>query len=179
MVKQSSTYEQQIAKLREHGCTVSDGAFCDEVLSRVSYYRLSAYFLTFKMEDGLYASGTDFNKVFRIYEFDCNLRRLLFSVLEELEIYIRAQLSYYHTQKYGVVYIGAFSVIPANIPAVDKSAERKLFASIMALRGLYPNEDKWNNELIIAMSALFDEYSDAILLKHIGFPEDWETIMRK
>jgi len=46
MLKPPSSYEQQIAKLRDHGCTVSDEAFCEEVLSRISYYRLSAYLLT-------------------------------------------------------------------------------------------------------------------------------------
>ena len=283
MIKQSSTYEQQIAKLREHGCAVSDELFCKEILSRVSYYRLSAYFLTFKMEDGLYAPGTDFNKVFGIYEFDCKLRRLLFSVLEDLEIYLRAQLSYYHTQKYGALgylnpdnfnsrhshadftarldelvngndklpfvahhitkynnqfplwvimelftfgmlsyfyaemltpdrkklahkvfktsvaeakswlycctnlrnmcahsrrlYNSVFSVVPANIPGVDEFSGRRLFAALMAVRALYPCAEKWNNEFLSAMSALFDEYRDAILLRHIGFPADWKKIM--
>ncbi|MCL2187521.1 MAG: Abi family protein [Defluviitaleaceae bacterium] len=285
MLKQSASYEQQIAKLLEHGCTISDEAFCEDVLSRVSYYRLSAYFLTFKMKDGRYADGTDFNKVYMLYEFDRKLRRLLFSVLEELEVYIRAQLSYYHTHKYGAdgylnpanfnyhhnhldfasrlndlvnsndklpfvthhatkyhrqfplwvimelftfgmlsyfyaemltpdqkrvahnifkasvseakswlycctnlrnmcahsrrLYNSVFSVIPAKIPNVDKPAERKLFAAIMAVRELYPDTEKWNTEFMPVMSALIDEYSEAILLKHIGFPQDWETYMRK
>jgi abortive infection bacteriophage resistance protein len=285
MPKQPATYARQIAKLREHGCTVSDEAFCEEVLSRISYYRITAYFLTFKMKDGKYAPGTDFDKVYRIYEFDRKLRRLLFSVLEELEVYLRAQLSYYHAHKYGAdgymnpanfnfhhdhldfasrlndlvkgndkllfvnhhitkyngqfplwvimelftfgmlsyfyaemltpdqkklahnvfktsvaeakswlycctnlrnicahsrrLYNSVFSVIPAHIPQADKSAERKLFASVMALRQLYPDAEKWNNEFLPAMSALFEEYKSVILLKHIGYPEDWESVMRK
>jgi abortive infection bacteriophage resistance protein len=285
MLKQSATYAQQIAKLREHGCAITDETFCEEVLSRVSYYRLSAYFLTFKKKDGSYMPGTDFNKVYKLYEFDRKLRRLLFSVVDELEVYLRAQLSYYHSHKYGAdgymnaanfnarhdhlgfisrindlvksndkllfvkhhiinyggqfplwtvaelftfgmlsyfyadmvtpdqkklahavfkasvaetkswlycctnlrnvcahsrrLYNGVFSVIPANLPNVDKSAERKLFASVMAVRKLYPDPDKWNNEFLPALSALFDAYGDIILLRFVGFPEDWETIMRK
>ena len=77
------------------------------------------------------------------------------------------------------LYNSVFSVIPARIPNVDKSAERKLFAAIMAVRGLYPDTDKWNTEFMPAMSALLDEYSDVVLYRFIGFPEDWETIMRK
>jgi hypothetical protein len=49
----------------------------------------------------------------------------------------------------------------------------------MAVRGLYPDTDKWNNEFMPAMSALLDEYSDVVLFRFIGFPEDWETGMRK
>jgi len=237
------------------------------------------------MEDGQYASGTDFKTIFGLYEFDRKLRCLLFSALEELEVHLRAQLSYFHTHNYGStgymnpdsfnfrhnhadftvrlddlanksdkipfvahhvekynsqfplwvimelftfgmlsyfyaemltpdqkklaytvfktsvaeakswlycctnlrnmcahsrrLYNSVFSVIPVNLPVSDKSAERKLFASVMALRGLYPSDNKWNNEFMTAMSALFDEYSDVILLRHIGFPSDWETIMRK
>jgi abortive infection bacteriophage resistance protein len=285
MLKQSASYAQQIDKLREHGCAIDDETFCEKVLSRVSYYRLSAYFLTFRKKDGNYMPGTDFNKVYMLYEFDRKLRRLLFSVIDELEIYLRAQFSYYHSHKYGPdgymnaanfsarhdhlgfisrvndmvksndkllfvkhhidsysgqfplwviaelftfgllsyfyadmitadqkriahdifktsvpnakswlycctnlrnvcahsrrLYNGVFSVIPANIPNVGKSAERRLFASIMAVRELYPDAEKWNNEFMPAMSALFNEYSNVILPRFIGFSAGWETVIRK
>ncbi|MCL2436532.1 MAG: Abi family protein [Clostridiales bacterium] len=285
MLKQPATYEQQIARLREHGCMVPDETLCEEILSRVSYYRFSAYFLTFKNKDGTYMQGTDFGKIYRLYEFDHKLRHLIFSVLEELEVYLRAQFSYHHSLTYGAdgyrhavnfstrhnhmnfieriddlvksaeklpfvkhhiktynsqfplwvivelftfgmlsyfyadmisvdqkklaygtfnssvsnvkswlyccanlrnicahsrrLYNSIFTVVPANIPKVDKSSERKLFAALMAVRALYPSANKWNNEFMLTMSALFDEYSDAIILRHIGFPEDWKTIMRK
>jgi len=285
MLKQPAAYEQQIAKLREHGCEITDEALCKEILSRVSYYRLSAYFLTFRNKDGTYTQGTDLSKIYRLYEFDRKLRNLIFSVLEELEVYLRAQFSYHHSLKYGAdgyrdatnfsarhdhanfierigdlvksaeklpfvkhhiktyngqfplwvivelftfgmlsyfyadmisadqkklaygtfnssvskvkswlyccanlrnicahsrrLYNSVFTVVPANMPKVDKSSERKLFAALMAARALYPSTEKWNNEFLSAMSALFDEYSDAIILRHIGFPEDWKTIMRK
>ena len=285
MLKKPATYQQQIAKLKEHGCLISDEAFCEEVLSHISYYRLSAYFLTFRKEDGSYVPGTDFNKVYMLYEFDRKLRRLLFSVLDELEVFLQAQLSYYHAHKYGAdgymdaanfnarhdhlgftsrindlvksnekllfirhhvdnydgqfplwviselftfgmlsyfyadmitadqkkiahnifnasvpnvkswlycctnlrnicahskrLYNAVFSVIPANITNIDKASERRLFASIMAVRELYPDANKWNSEFMPVMSALLDEYSEAVLLRHIGFPLDWELKMGK
>jgi abortive infection bacteriophage resistance protein len=222
MLKSPAAYSEQVAKLREHGCTISDEDFCREVLSRVSYYRLSAYFM--------YVPEPDFNKVYKLYEFDRKLRRLLFSVIEELEVYLRAQLSYYHSHKYGAdgylnpanfnfhhnpldfasrinelvkgndklpfvrhhfcctnlrnicahsrrLYNSTFSVIPAKIPNLDKSSQRKLFAAVMAVRALYPSPGKWNNEFMPAMSALFDEYGDAVLLRSVGFPTNWESIL--
>ena len=285
MLKSPFTYSQQIEKLREHGCNIADEAFCEEILSRVSYYRLSAYFLTFRRKDGMYLPGTDFDKVYRLYEFDRKLRRLLFSVIEELEVYLRAQLSYCHSHKYGAdgytnpanfnfhhnpndfasrisdlvrgsdklpfvnhhikkyegkfplwvimelftfgmlsyfyaemltpdqkkiahnvfktsvanakswlycctnlrnicahsrrLYNSTFSVIPANIPNMDKYTERKLFAAVMAVRALCPSAEKWNNEFLPAMSALFDEYGDAVILRSVGFSADWESLMIK
>jgi abortive infection bacteriophage resistance protein len=77
------------------------------------------------------------------------------------------------------LYNSVFSVIPANIPQVEKRSERKLFASVMALRQLYPNKHKWNNEFLTAISVLFTEYESVIVLKHIGFPKDWEAVMRR
>jgi abortive infection bacteriophage resistance protein len=101
VLKKPATYKEQIEKLREYGFIINDEAFCEDVLSRISYYRLSAYFLTFKQDDGTYTPETSFNQIYNLHEFDRKLRRLLFSTLEELEIYIRAQLSYQHTHNYG------------------------------------------------------------------------------
>ncbi|WP_456059445.1 Abi family protein [Brachyspira pilosicoli] len=67
----------------------------------INYYRFSAYFLPFKQSDNLYISGTSFEKVFNIYEFDRKLHAILFNALEEIEIFIRAKIAYYHAHKYG------------------------------------------------------------------------------
>jgi len=75
-VKPSTTYGQQIEKLRSRGCIISDEIFATTVLSRVNYYRLTAYLLPFRRPDGSYVQGTDFNTVYRIYEFDRKLRHI-------------------------------------------------------------------------------------------------------
>jgi abortive infection bacteriophage resistance protein len=271
--------------LRAHGCTVSDEARCEEILSQVGYYRLSAYFLPFKTADGTYKNGTDFQKVYRLYEFDRRLRRLVFSALEELEVFLRSQLTYFHTHKYGAdgylnpanfndrhdharftermndllksngklafvkhhrnkyeglfplwviaelftfgmlsyfyadlitadqkniaygvfnttvpnakswlycctdlrnlcahsgrLYYSVFSAVPAKLPGVERRAENSLFAALMALRALYPSANKWNAEILTALIALIDEYQEDIELRHIGFPVEWEPVMRK
>jgi abortive infection bacteriophage resistance protein len=285
MLKKPATYQEQIDKLREHGCVVDDVSYCEEVLSKISYYRLSAYFLPFRISDGRYKPGTDFVKVYNLYEFDRKLRRLIFSAIEELEVYLRAQLSYYHSHKYGSdgylnpanfssrhnhtrfteridellksnsniafvhhhmkhydgrlplwalselftfgmlsyfyadmiasdqkkvaynvfntsvsnakswlycctdlrnlcahygrLYYSIFSAAPAKLPFVDKKIERSLFAAIMALHALYPDSKKWNCEFMPQMTALFDKYAEVIELRHISFPENWESIMCK
>ena len=102
-LKPPVTYEQQIKKLSSRGCKIVDTSFCTKVLSQINYYRLSAYFLPFKKNDGNYLPDTDFNSVYQIYEFDRNLRNLLFAAIEEVEIYLRTQLAYYHAHKYGAL----------------------------------------------------------------------------
>ncbi len=68
---------------------------------RVSYYRLSAYFLPFRMPDGKYRDETHFEAVYSLYEFDRKLRNILFPAIEETEVFLRNRFSYYHTHKYG------------------------------------------------------------------------------
>lgn len=46
-------------------------------------------------------SHITFEKLQKIYEFDEELRNLITSAVDEIEIYLRTQLSYYHVHKYG------------------------------------------------------------------------------
>jgi abortive infection bacteriophage resistance protein len=100
-VKEPTTYKQQIELLRQRGCDVLDEGFCVKMMSQMNYYRLSAYFLPFKGCDENYKPGTNFEQICQIYEFDRKLRGILFSVIEEVEVNLRAKLAYFHAHKYG------------------------------------------------------------------------------
>jgi abortive infection bacteriophage resistance protein len=101
LLKQPASYKQQMEKLRARGCAIADEKFCEQALSQLNYYRLSAYFLPFRQADGAYRPGTNFHTVFKMYEFDMKLRRILFSAIEEIEVCAKAQIAYYHAHKYG------------------------------------------------------------------------------
>lgn len=45
--------------------------------------------------------GFLFSCLQRTYEFDSRIRSLIFEVIEDVEVYLRTQLSYYISQKYG------------------------------------------------------------------------------
>ena len=98
--KRPTTYSEQIQILKERGCIISDEGFCRDKLQAVNYYRLTAYFLPFKSGNG-YIEGTNFERVYRLYEFDRKLRAVLFSAVEEIEIYLRSRFAYFHAHKYG------------------------------------------------------------------------------
>ena len=102
-IKKPTTYDEQIATLQKRGCFIADDDFCKEKLKAINYYRLTAYFLPFKTSDGNYRNGTTFLRVYRIYEFDKKLRAILFSAVEEVEIYLRSRLAYFHAHQYGAV----------------------------------------------------------------------------
>lgn len=102
-LKPATTFDEQLEKIKKRGCVVGDDEWAKDILKQINYYRLTAYFLPYKEPDETYAEGTTFNNMYRTYEFDRKLRHLLFSAIEEIEIMLRAQLSYYHAHKYGAL----------------------------------------------------------------------------
>jgi abortive infection bacteriophage resistance protein len=100
-IKPFLAYEEQVKKLSSHGCYIEDASLAQTVLSRVNYYRFSAYFLPFKQTDGDYKPDTSFTTVYRIYEFDRKLRAVLFSAVARIEVFLRSQFAYYHAEHYG------------------------------------------------------------------------------
>ena len=100
-IKKPATFQEQLQKLKDRGCIIEDESFAMEVLKNINYYRLSAYFIPFKKDENSYYEGTTFENVYHIYEFDRHLRSILFPTIEEIEILLRTQISYYFSHKYG------------------------------------------------------------------------------
>ena len=71
--KPAKTYEEQIQLLKSRGLVVESEDFASEVLSKINYYRLSAYTLTLKKDDRFY-EGVTFEQLYSLYEFDRKLR---------------------------------------------------------------------------------------------------------
>lgn len=273
-VKQFFTYSEQIEKLRSRGCIIKNEEDCASKLRNIGYYRLSAYFLPFRKEDGDYVDGLSFDRVYRIYEFDRKLRTHIFSALEVIEVSLRARLANFHAGKYGPLgyldsstfnekhnaekfakginreiennkkvlfvkhhlenydgcfplwvitelftfgtisyfyndlttadkkefagqnykamiswlrcctdlrnicahygrlYYRVFSAMPSGF-GISDSQKRRLWGALLATRALYPSDDKWNNEFVPNVEALFNEYKNDIDLYHLAFPKDW------
>ncbi len=283
-VKEPITYDEQVKRISEKGFVIDDINSCKEFLNQASYYRLLAYYLPFKKTDGTYFKGIPFSRIQRIYEFDSHLRGLISGIIEQIEFYLRTQLSYHlshaygalgymdastfnshhnddafkakvaeyisdnkqtpvvrhHTHKYGGKFpiwviieffsMGALSYLFADLLTTDKKQiaaksfntsadclqswlrcltdlrnrcahysrlyywifssvpktpqnesfvfDRKLFSQILMLKYLYPDKNKWNNDVSVRIEALVDEYLPDISLKHIGFPDNWKELLK-
>ncbi len=79
---------------------------------------------------------------------------------------------------YGRLYFRTFPSIPSGF-YLDTDSSRKLWGATLSVKALYPSKEKWNQEFLPALKALFDEYGDTIDLKHIAFPADWATQLQK
>lgn len=127
-VKRHLTYDEQYEKLCSRGCVVTDSENCKNILKNTGYYRLSAYFLPFRIDGEKYEEGLLFDKVYHIYEFDRKLRNLLLSAIEVIEVSFRARLAYFHSQKYGPLgYLDASSFNSRHNPEKFKeNIEREI-----------------------------------------------------
>ena len=102
-IKEPKTYDEQLDILISRGCEISGKNAAINMLKRTNYYRLSAYFLPFKLQDGTYQLGTSLENVYGIYEFDKKLTVLLCGLIEEIEVFIKCQIAYYYSIKYGAL----------------------------------------------------------------------------
>jgi abortive infection bacteriophage resistance protein len=106
--KPHKSFEEQIVHLKLNGLIIPNEAYALKKLSLINYYRLSAYSLSFQYPKkcskmGMFLEDTKFDEIIRLYNFDAKLRKILFGALETIEIYIRTQIAYHHSKKYGAL----------------------------------------------------------------------------
>jgi abortive infection bacteriophage resistance protein len=98
--KHPTTFEEQVEILKSRNLIIDDKQEAIDILSRVNYYRLSAYMLTLKSGD-MFKVGTRFSDIYNLYEFDKRFRNICLNVLESIEIAFRTHISYTLSHKYG------------------------------------------------------------------------------
>jgi abortive infection bacteriophage resistance protein len=72
-----------------------------EKLKAVNYYRLSAYWYTFRQPDDNLFPGTTIGKVWGRYTFDRQIRLLVMDAVERVEIGVRTQVVNRHSLTHG------------------------------------------------------------------------------
>lgn len=89
------TIEEKITRLKQRGMEFGDEGFAARVLEAMGTWRLRPYWHLFELSsDGVpprsFKPGTTFEDVYSLYEFDRELRLLVFSAIERVEVAIRA-----------------------------------------------------------------------------------------
>ena len=95
----------QIQNLKNQNLSFENEEEAKKILQRISYYRLiKPYGSSFKVKKtGRYRDGITFEKIYRVYEFDNQLRALLNPYLQDIEITLRCQIANYFSVKYGAL----------------------------------------------------------------------------
>ncbi len=95
------SFEKQIEKLKCKNLIIKDERYAMQTLQKINYYRLSAYFLPFYDKNDVFKPNVCFEDIINLYEFDASLRGIFFKYLQIIEIYLRTQIAYYHSEKFG------------------------------------------------------------------------------
>lgn len=93
----------QIAQLQARGLEINEADQAPHYLSHISYYRLAGYWWPMQAdkEKHTFKPNSRFSDVIALYNFDRELRLLLFDVIEKIEISLRTKLIYHLSHEYG------------------------------------------------------------------------------
>ncbi|MBF4506521.1 Abi family protein [Flavobacterium sp. JLP] len=95
--KKAFTLEEQVAQLQSRGLQIKHPRIAEKYLINISYYRLGEYWYVMQSdkENHIFKPNSNFMDVIALYNFDAELRLLLFDVIEKIEISLRTKLIYY------------------------------------------------------------------------------------
>lgn len=101
--KQAITIEQQIQVLRDRGLVIPDNQEASEILERISYFRLAEYWrhLEESHVSHTFKENSQFSDIISLYYFDKELKTLLFSAIQTIEVTMRSKMIKHFTAKFG------------------------------------------------------------------------------
>ncbi|MDH4867178.1 Abi family protein [Alcaligenes nematophilus] len=97
LTKPPTTYDQQIAILRQRGIRVNDEEVAWFYLQHLTYYPLSVYWLSFEANHNphQFHSGPRFEDAVNLYVFDRSLRLLVLDSIKRIEASARSQWAHH------------------------------------------------------------------------------------
>ncbi len=101
--KEPKPFSSQVELLQNRKLIIKNPKKTEKILENISYNRLSNYWYPFLEEpkfDEIFKDGTTFETIFKIYQFDSELRLLMFYAIEQIEIAVRTQIIFHLSMKY-------------------------------------------------------------------------------
>lgn len=100
--KKTFTIDEHIEQLKKRGLIINDKDLAKHYLSHVSYYRLAGYWWPMQSdkEHHVFKPNSIFEDVVALYNFDRELRILLFDVIEKIEISLRTKMIFHLSNEF-------------------------------------------------------------------------------
>ena len=95
--KPAITISEQIDQLKSRGLIIADETTAAGFLQNISYYRLAGYWWPMQADkvQHIFKPNSTFENIISIYNFDRELRLLIYDVIERIEIGFRTKLIYH------------------------------------------------------------------------------------
>jgi abortive infection bacteriophage resistance protein len=125
MNKPTYTISDQIALLKQRGMTFRNEAQAYDLLKNISYYRLKGYWWDAQLDviQHTFQYETCFEDIMERYDFDRQLRQILFGGIEQIEIAMRTKLIYHLSVAYGGLWY-LNPVLFETIPKIKNGAAK-------------------------------------------------------
>ena len=130
--KQPLTISDQIALLKSRGLTFSDEKAAESFLGQVSYFRIAAYLRPMESDKQThqFKAGATFENAIALYEFDNDLRQLLFAAIQRIEVALRSKITHHFSMQHGAFWFTEMSLHESehrfleNLTSLDREVVR-------------------------------------------------------
>ena len=101
--QESTTIQEQLDQLKSRCLMVNDEQEAFYHLSNISYYRLAGYWWSMQSDkvNHIFKPNSKFEDVIALYNFDRELRIILFAVIERIEIALQTKMIYHLSHEFG------------------------------------------------------------------------------
>ena len=101
--KQLLTLQEQIEVLKQRGLLVESDEEAKYALDTISYFRLAGYWRLMETDrqQHIFKPGSSFSQILSLYQFDEELRILIFSAIQHIEVAVRARMIRIFAEMYG------------------------------------------------------------------------------
>lgn len=155
--KQPLDYSEILDLLESRGLIIRDRNKVIECLKVVSYFRLDNYFHPMESDkvQHIFKPGSTFDNAMDLYRFDCDLRELIFTAIQAVEIALRSKMIHHISLQYGAFWF------------TDVSLFRDANIHYKCLEQIRQELKRTREEFIIEHSAKYSEPE---------FPPVWKTL---
>jgi len=156
--KKPLTIQDQIDQLKERGLIISPEDDAAHFLSHISYYRLGEYWYVMQVDkvEHTFKPNSRFSDIIRLYNFDRELRILLFDVIEKLEISLRTKMIYHLSHEFNPWWFQNFDLFQ------DSRALVKTLSNL---------EEEISRSKDITIKSHFKKHKD-----DLRFPPAWKSL---
>lgn len=94
---------EQIAALSNRGLVIENEIFAQQQFSSISYFRLACYWKPYEINSNTHelVKGTSLEEILSLYAFDRDLRSIVFSAIQDIEIALRTRIIHHFSMKHG------------------------------------------------------------------------------
>lgn len=180
--KQPISIASQIAMLKSRGLLFDDEHAANECLKVISYFRLANYWKPMESDkvNHIFKLNSKFENVVTLYDFDKELRSLIFSAIQSIEIALRTKVIQIVSSNYGAFWFAEeslfsntaiFSKCIANIEDELKRSKEDFLVEHFAKYSNPPYPPAWKTLEVSSfgtLSKLYCNLSDNHLKKQIA-----------